>query len=348
MKKLLYFAVCMAFILSLLGCAKTEVPADMVESALSSQSEPEKEKEPSTVAICMGAIDHPVHRIVQTGFMLKAEELGMNGVISWLEEGSIQELQSKWNSDISDNNASGALIWTGDDSCYELMKELKQQGIYIVVPHFIHDYNTTKDFIDKNMSCRALSYGRNVADYITDELIALGVTNGSIGITANSPSVLITPGADGFRQRMAELHTQYEVLDLLMEGTDISNATQKTISYIYENPNMVAAFGTTGSSSEIWASAMGTTGRTDLIVVGIDYLENNMELVENDIISAIVCQPLYKEGEKSAEALFDLYNGTVFNESEDTWFEELEAPVADKDDMPYYRDIWQKMYDYFG
>ena len=73
-----------------------------------------------------------------------------------------------------------------------------------------------------------------------------------------------------------------------------------------------------------------------------------MELVENGTISALVCQPLFEEGGACAQALYDLNNGAVFNTSEDTWFEELEAPIADIDDMPHYRDIWQKMYDYFG
>ena len=93
---------------------------------------------------------------------------------------------------------------------------------------------------------------------------------------------------------------------------------------------------------------MEVTGRTDLIVVGVDYTELNMELVENGPITAIVCQPLYEEAEACAQALYDLNNGVVFNTSEDTWFEELDAPIADIDDMPHYRDIWQKMYDYFG
>jgi len=225
----------------------------------------------------------------------------------------------------------------------ELNKALVVEGIYT-----IHYYEYTKDFIDKNMSCHAHSYGRNVADYITNELIARGITSGSIGISANSPSVLITPGADGFRQRMDELNTKYEVLELILEGNDISNATQKIVTYINANSDIVAGFGTTGASCQIWNDAMELTGHTELIVVGIDYTELNIELVSNGQITAIVCQPLFKEAEACAQALYDLNNGVVFNTSEDTWFEELDAPIADKDDMPYYRDIWQKMYDYFG
>ena len=348
MKKLLYFAVCMAFILSLLGCAKTEVPADMVESALSSQSEPEKEKEPSTVAICMGAIDHPVHRIVQTGFMLKAEELGMKGVISGKDEASMQEMQSKWDSDIQANNAVGILLWTGDDSCYELMKKWKSEGRYTVVPHFIHDYKTTKDFIDKNISTSGFSQGQNAADYIVNKLQELGITEGSIGLTRNGPGVSTNSTLEGFRARMAELDTNYTVLEDTLEGAEINEATKQVTKYIEENPDMVALLGTTGGSPLSFANAIENTGRSDLITVGYDYTEENMKVVEQGIVTGLMIQPLYKEGQECAQALYDLNNGAVFNTDEETWFTELEPVVAEKDDMPYYRDIWQKMYDYFG
>ncbi len=341
MKKVVSLISIILILFSLFGCAN--VPQESAPESVIESNVPEPEKEPATVAVCMGSINHPVHRIVQTGFMLKAEELGMNGIISGLDSGRPQEFIDKWSSDIYTNNASGALIFTADDSYYKMMKELKTKGIYTVVPHFVHDYGTAKAFIDKNISCLVTTYGAAAAEYILDELIESGITEGGIGITVNYDD-----GAGyQFKQTILKSGTNFKVLDSWLEGAELTEATRKVTEYINRHPDIVAAFGTTGGSPKSWAAAMENTGRTDLIVVGMDYTELNMELVENGTISALVCQPLYEEAEACAQALYDLHNGAVFNTSEDTWFEELEAPIADIDDMPHYRDIWQKMYDYF-
>ena len=156
--------------MGLFGCAKVpeDVGTDIPDGPSTEQTEPESE--PITVAVCMGAINHPVHRIVQTGFMLKAEELGMNGIISGLDEGSMQELIAIWEGAVI-NGAKGVLVWTGDYSCYDMMKGMKQMGAYTVVPHFTHDYADTKEFIDKNVSCLARTYGAAAADYIVNYLL---------------------------------------------------------------------------------------------------------------------------------------------------------------------------------
>ena len=339
-KRIICLILCLILTLGIFGCAKD---LDAPESNNS-----EDYAQGKVIACWMGSIYHPVHRVVQYGFCTKAEELGMIPIVSGLDEGSMQELIDKWNSDIASNNAVGALIWTGDDSCYDMMKSMKTSGVYVTVPNFEHEYMETKDFIDKNIHSQDYETGRNAADFIINALYEKGIKNGSIGLSQNGPGITVNPLIDGFKERISEMKTDFTVLDRTFEGAEITEATNKVTRYINENPDMVAAFGTTGGSPQSWAAAMENTGRTDLIVVGMDYTSLNIELIENGPITAIVCRPLFDEGAACAQALYDLNNGAVFNTSEDTWFEELEAPIADIDDMPYYRDIWQKMYDYFG
>ena len=354
MKRAIALLLMTILLISLFGCAKAEESSlpnsSVAESSAqeSSVTESSAPKEPATVAVCMGSIDHPVHRIVQTGFMLKAEELGMTGVISGLDEGSMPELIDKWSKDIKNKNAVGALIWSGDDSTYEMMKELKTEGVYVVVPHFAHSYYDTHTFIDKNIYADGYIAGQNVADFIVDTLQENGITEGSIGITQNGPGVTKNDQLDGFRDRMKELNTNYTVLDTIFEGAEITEATNKITRLIENNFDIVAIFGTTGGSPQSISNAIENTGRTDLITIGYDYTELNMDSVESGIVTGIVCLPLYDEGAASAQALYDLYNGAVFNTSEETWYEELEAPIATAEDIPYYRDIYQKMYDFFG
>ena len=187
MKKIISLLLCLMFMFALFGCA-SKTPAENSGSEIS-QTESAQSSEPvdlaqgKTIACCMGAIHHPVHRVVQYGFCTKAEELGMIPIISGLDEGSMQELIDKWNNDIASNNAVGAMIWTSDDSCYDLMKALKEKGIYTVVPYFAHNYESTCKFIDKNPYYDYYDFGVSTGTFIVDSLVENNITNGTIVIT---------------------------------------------------------------------------------------------------------------------------------------------------------------------
>lgn len=309
------------------------------------------DKANTTIAVCMGSINHPVHRIVQMGFMTKADELGYKGEISGLDEGSAQELITKWESTIT-NGAKGVLLWTGDDSCYEMMKGLADQCKF-VVPHFAHSYQDTKAFISRNISCLAASYGKAVADFIVDKLKAKNVTTGTIGVTQNGSNVTENAANDAFRAEMANLKTNFKLADTVFEGAEVASAATKVTGVIQANPDIVAGFGTTGGSPQSWATAMENTGKTDLVVVGMDYTELNVNLVKDGKISAIVCQPLYTEAQESAKTLDEIFGGKDFTTSESTWFEELPAPIAylggsGDADVNSYADIIAKVVSYFS
>ena len=97
---------------------------------------------------------------------------------------------------------------------------------------------------------------------------------------------------------------------------------------------------------------MENTGRTDIIVVALDYTDKNITAVESGTINAIVCMPWYTEGIGCAQALYDLINGAVFNTSESEWFTEVEAPIAyvggeGENNIQTYRDIYDAAQAYF-
>jgi ribose transport system substrate-binding protein len=358
MKKALAILLALLMVLAVVaGCGAKEEPKDEPTTDEPAGEDEAGEGEDAAagkqIAVCMGSINHPVHRIVQMGFVLKAEELGMEGVISGLDEGSIQELIAKWESAVT-NGAEGVLVWTGDDSCYDMMKGMKEMGVYTTVPHFVHNYEDTKDFIDKNISCLAATYGAEAAQFVVDKLTEKGITEGTIGITQNGPNVTENAANDGFRSKMAEIAPNFKLADTVMEGPEITEATNKVTSVIQANEaDIVAGFGTTGGSPQSWAAAMENTKKTDLVVVGMDYTELNVNLVKDGKISAVVCQPLFPEAQDCAQALYDLFNGEVFNGSADTWFTELPAPLAyvggeGVNDINSYQAIIDQVAEYFA
>lgn len=356
MKKALAILLALLMVLAVVaGCGAKEEAEEPKPETSGEDKEVVTEEDAAAgkqIAVCMGSINHPVHRIVQLGFVLKAEELGMEGIISGLDEGSMQELITKWESAVT-NGAEGVLVWTGDDSCYDMMKGMKEMGVYTTVPHFVHDYATTKDFIDKNVSCLAATYGAESAKFIVEKLEEKGIKEGTIGITQNGPNVTENAANDGFRSQIAELGVAYKLADTVMEGAEVTEATNKVTSVIQANPDIVAGFGTTGGSPQSWAAAMENTGKTDLVVIGMDYTELNVNLVKDGKITAVVCQPLFPEAQECAQVLYNLFNGEVYNGSEETWFTELDAPLAyvggeGVHDINSYQDIIDQVTEYFA
>lgn len=328
------------------GCGASE-NEEAQEPEDSEQEESVADKSEITIGVCMGSINHPVHRIVQMGFLETSDNLGYRGIVSGLDEGSLQELLTKWESAIT-NGMSGALIWAGDDSCYSFMRD-NTELCKFVVPHFAHTYEDTKTFISRNICCLAADYGKSAAEYVLEQLAAKGVTEGTIGLTQSGPNVTENAAADAFRETINNSGTAFKVADTVFEGVEVVEATNKVSAVIQSNPDIVGGFGTTGASAQSWAAAMTNTGKTDLVVVGVDYVELNLNLVEEGAISAVVAQPLYDEAKISAETLDALFNGEDFSGSEEDWRVTLEAPLATTDgDLSEYRDIVSRVKDYFN
>jgi hypothetical protein len=84
----------------------------------------------------------------------------------------------------------------------------------------------------------------------------------------------------------------------------------------------------------------------------VDCTEANINTVLNGKIDALVATPWYGEGAACATALNELVNGIVFNSSEDTWLEFIEAPLATLDgegenNIQAYLDIYNSAQEYF-
>ena len=358
MKKILCLLLIILLMFSLFaGCAKVEESVPEPEISETEQA-PQNLAEGKTVAICMGSVNHPIHKVVQYGFLTKAEELGMNGIVSGADEGSMQELIAIWESAVL-SGAEGIALWTGNDSCYDMMKGIKELGVYCVVPHFPHEYKDTKDFIDRNIHCVDEAYIKKAAEFIVNRLQEKGIESGVIGYTANGPgSNQNWYLRDLFAQEIEALGVNYTVAEIVFEGAEINEATRKVTDVILSNSTeaggegIVAGFGATVGSPQSWQNAMENTGVTDLVVVGMDYTQININNVKNGYITGLVCQPLIPEMEACSQTLYDLFNGKDYSVNEDSWFLELEAPIASKEgegiyNINYYQNILDTVTAYF-
>ena len=321
MKRVCIFAVILAQLTCLLGlpggCESRNAAAPSATPSVSSSA-----PAGPAAAVCMGAVDHPVHRVVQLGFVEAADELGYNGQILGLDRGSWQELSACWLQGAKEYDIAGAVCWVGDDFGYEFLKELHGMGVKIVVPHFPHSYADTKDFIDVNLYADLDRTLFAVGDYLVARLREEGILSGGLGFTVNSPSVPYEEVTE-YENYMKRTYPEYTILERRAEGVDVDESARVVTSYIQSTPDMVGAVGWTGGSARSWSTAMARTGRDDVIVVALDYTPLNLDILSAGKVDALVSQPLYEEGYVGLELIDNMLQGKAYNLSENLWTQQL-------------------------
>jgi ribose transport system substrate-binding protein len=343
MKKLLVMVFAMVVLASLVlaGCAQAPAPAASSAAApspseaapASSAAAPASSEAVASSAAAFNPADypididmpvknHPVHRIVQLGFLKAAKELGYTAQVIGTEGPENSEVWAAAETAAA-QGVKGIMLWAGDNTAYPVMKKLKAAGVAVGIAHFKHD--PAPEGLTFNMACDASAYGKAVADFIADKI--QGKT-GSIAITQNTKNITENAAADAFAKEIAAKNLSgVKVLPVELEGSDINAATGINAAIIQKNPDLIAAFGTTGNSPVTWADAAAKAGKKagEIVIVGMDYTEANLAKLEAGEVAAIVAQPLYDEAYKTAQA-FDQYfrTGKV-----DAWTQ-LDAPIVFK------------------
>jgi ribose transport system substrate-binding protein len=86
-----------------------------------------------------------------------------------------------------------------------------------------------------------------------------------------------------------------KVLKPQEEGFDAPKAIAKAVAIIQGNPDLLAAYGVTGGSAATWSQAKEQTKKTDLLVIGMDYTQENLDLIRAGKIFGVIAQPLFDE-----------------------------------------------------
>ena len=129
----------------------------------------------------------------------------------------------------------------------------------------------------------------------------------------------------------------------------VDSATAINLGIIQAHPDIIGAFGTTGNSPITWADAATKAGYADgqLVIVGMDATEGNLDYLEAGKVTAIVAQPLYDEAHLTMEYLDKIFRGEEVPEWTD-----LEAPIVTKDGegkngLEFHRGIAAEVAEFF-
>ena len=99
----------------------------------------------------------------------------------------------------------------------------------------------------------------------------------------------------------------------------------------------MAGFSTTGGGPTTWAGAQDETGK-QLVTVGMDYTQVNLDLVKAGKVYGIVAQPIYDEMSGAALLLYMAANGEKV-----PYWTVLPAPLVTAADVQPYYDILSRL-----
>ena len=368
MKKALAILVALLMVVTLGACggsgssnsaapapASTAAPAAPESKAEAPAAEPAAEFNPADypVAVCMMSMNHPVHRIVQLGFLKAAEALGYTDAkVIGTESGDTSEANAAGEA-FAAEGGKGMLLWNGDSSCYETLIKCADMGVVVGIPHFKHQQEdgSYPEGLSFNMACDPVLYGKQVAELMADKLSG---KTGSVALTQNTKNVTENAATDSFIATWESLKDSKNlggitVLPVELEGAVIDSATAINLAIIQSHPDIIGAFGTTGNSPITWADAAPKAGYKDgeLVLVGMDATEGNLDYLEAGKVAAIVAQPLYEEAYKTMEYLDKIFRG-----EEVPMWTDLEAPVVTMDGegpngIEYHRAIAAEVATFF-
>lgn len=274
--------------------------------------------------------DHPVHRLMQAGFLDKCKELGYTcevvgdpSATNWDIPATLPLAEAA----LSRTKFDAVGVYGPDPAIYSYITKLAKEGLPVVTWHVLPPEGSVEGL--------KAAAAQDIAAAGTNAAIALGDKlggKGTIALTQGASNDTENAMSDAFRKTIAEKYPDIKVLDTQMEGFEPSAAEGKAIAILQGNPDVVAAFGTTGNSIQTWSGAARKAGR-EIAIIGMDYIRQNLDLVKSGAAYGIVAQPLYEESAKVAELLGALAKGETVQ-----YMNVLPSKVITAADLdPYYK-----------
>ena len=273
--------------------------------------------------------DHPVHRLMQAGFLDKCKELGYicevvgdPSATNWDIPATIPLAEAA----LSRTKFDAVGVYGPDPAINSYISKLGNEGLPIVTWHVLPP--------EGSVAGLKAAVGEDIPNAGYSAAMAIGKAlggKGTVAITQGASNDTENVMSDSFRSTMTKNFPDIAVLATEMEGFDPSAAEAKAVAILQGNPDVNAAFGTTGNSIQTWSGAARKADRK-LIIIGMDYIRQNLDLVKSGAAYGIVAQPLYEESAMVAVLLGDLANGKAV-----TYLNPLPAPVITAADLaPYY------------
>jgi len=274
--------------------------------------------------------DHPVHRLMQAGFLNKCKELGYQCEVVGNPSATEPDIPATLplaEAALSRTKFNGVAVYGIYPAIHPYIGKLGREGLPVTVWHVLPPEGSVPGL--------KAAAGQDIAESGAHAAVAMGEKlggKGTVAVTLGSSNATENTMAAAFRKTMNDKFPDIKVLPDQFEGYEPSASEAKAVAILQANPDVVGAFGTSGSSSQTWAGAVRRTGR-DIVAIGVDYTRQNLDLIKTGASYGVVAQPIYEESAKMAELLGQLAQGKSV-----PYRNVLPSNVITKDGLaPYYQ-----------
>jgi len=274
--------------------------------------------------------DHPVHRLMQAGFLDECKKLGYTCEIVGNPSATNYDVAATIplaEAALARTQFGAVAVYGPGPEIFPYIAKLGKEGLPVVTWHVLPKEGSVPGL--------KAATGEDIAQAGTAAADAMGEKMGGKGVialTQGSSNDTENLMSDSFRAEIKAKYPDIKVLDTQMEGFEPSAAASKAVGILQANPDVTAAFSTTGNGIQTWSQAARTAGR-QITIIGMDYIRQNLDIVKSGEAYGIVAQPLYEEGAKTAELAAALAEGKTVS-----YLNPLPAKVITASDLdPYYK-----------
>lgn len=277
---------------------------------------------------------HPVHKIMQAGFKSACDEAGDSCTLVGNPSATNYDIPSTISlaeAAMAKTKFDAIAVYDADPGIDSFIAKLGQQGYPVVTWHVLPPEGSVPGLKAAAAEDIAVA-GANAAKAIGAKINGTG----TVAVTEGSSNTAENLMAKSFTDTMKASYPNVKVLASALEGFDPAAAQTKAVGIIQANPDLVAAFSTTGGGPATWAGAQRTAGKK-LTIIGMDYTRQNLDLVKGGEVFGVVAQPLYAEAQKMVELA-----GAVANKQPFQYLNMLPSPVVTNGQLQPYYDILAK------
>ncbi len=318
-------------VILLCGCAPSTAEPEQPQihnSADSSNGESVSEIENNKVMLYLEFMSSDHWKKIAYGFSEAAKSAGLEPIVYGVEDSSGDDLAYLIKG-IEEHQPSVVVVSYLSEDHY---KTLKDMGLYVVVYNISAkwidvSYERDCEYIDKFISFDPYSTGTVIADYFIEKFNEYGYEGATLSGDSTMPNAVEFLQFSGIRESIEKSRYHYGPT---IHGPIGDEEIDKCKS-VMDNPEVKAIYASSHSSIGTWIKAIEKTSPDDFIFVSEATMTITEDIANSEYVDGIFTYPNYEIGERCANAAYDLLNGKVFNDNEDTWWEIYEGVVATKD-----------------
>lgn len=328
-----FFALLVVLSMVLAACA-TPTAAPTTAPAQPAATQPAAEQPAVTqaaaakghkIALVQFLKGHPVHRLMQLGFTDACEELKYDCEMLLTDSTNAVDMIPLAEQALAEP-VDGIVFYAVDNSFFPTIAKFKEKGIPVVTPHFT-SFDQAESGLTAVVGADVVQYAKAAADAIGDKLGGKGTVAVTVGSFNQTENLVAT----SFKEEMNAKYPDIKVLDPQEEGFDAAGAIAKAGAIIQGNPDITAAFSTTGNGPTTWATAAADNNKKDLVIISMDYTRPNLDLVKAGKVYGLVAQPLYEEFNQAVALVGQAIDGKTVE-----YKNLLPAPIIFAEDLDKY------------